>query len=228
MIRVFRKPEPEGFDENVRKPGARWLAASPVNLTKDRPNPFWRTWEPCASAVSRMFEERCGYLATVLTSGHVDHFISWSRSKRDGRHHLAYEWDNYRWLHPQLNSSKGDCDFVDPFEVKDEWFDLDLMTLNLIVNTEAIPHDVRSRVKTTVEKLALEKGPMAIKLREEALQLYREGLRVDALERRAPMVGRALRKLVDAAPEQLSPPYARLRAELLAAHLGAPGKEASK
>ncbi len=224
MIRVTPQLEPEGFDEHVRKKGAEWLEASVVNPTKERPIAYWTQWEPCAPAVAQMFAERCGYLATVLTPGcgHVDHFVSWKSCKEQNKHHLAYEWTNYRWLHPQLNSSKQGVELVDPFEVEDEWFDLEIFTLNLVVHWDKIQDAaVRGRVKATVERLGLIDGARAIKLREGALQLYQKGLRIEAVEGLAPLVGRALRRLIDAGPDQPNAAHARLRARLLAAHRAA-------
>lgn len=215
MIRIEPHPEPPDFDQKVRNRGRTWLR-NKINLEKRQAPSHWNA---CRDAVERMFSSRCGYLASYLTSGHVDHFVSWNRCKKTDQHHLAYEWTNLRWIHPQLNSAKSDHELVDPFEVADDWFELDLLSLRLIVHEERIPQARRAAVQRTVEKLQLDDGPIAEKLRREAVDLFREGISMHKLHERAPMVARALERLQDATA--LDPIRTRLRDELLRARSAA-------
>jgi len=217
VIRVDRQDEPTDFDEKVRRPGNEWLS-DPNHLRKTRPRDFWRA---CSADVEKMFHSRCGYLASVLTSGNVDHFVSWKRCKDRNEHHLAYEWTNFRWIHPQLNSLKGENDLLDPFLVEDEWFDVDLFSYRLIVHVEKIPTALQELVERTLCLLGLDAGTTAEKLRAEAVECYREGMSLDGVRRRSPLVARALEKLMHSPAS--GPEHQRLRDELMRAREHARG-----
>lgn len=211
MIRVDKQDEPAYFDEKVRRPGREWLS-NPNNLAKHRPSDFWRE---CSADLEKMFHSRCGYLASVLTSGNVDHFVSWKRCKDRNEHHLTYEWTNLRWIHPQLNSLKRENDLLDPFIVEDEWFDVDLFSYRLIVHTDKIPVVLQEIVERTIQLLQLDTGTRAENLRAEAVDCYREGMSLDGVKRRSPMIARALEKLIHS--PDLGPEHQRLRDELMQA-----------
>lgn len=222
MIRVERRDEPPDFEERVRRKGQVWLS-NPINRDKSDPQNYWKE---CSDDVRAMFSERCGYLASYLSSGHVDHFVSWRRCKDAGTHHLAYEWTNYRWLHPQLNSRKGEHDLLDPFDVDDEWFEVDLFSYRLIVHTERIPAARRALVDWTIKRLQLDDGRIAEELREDAVRLFREGTSMREIHRRAPMVARALEKLLSApSPDAAG---ARLREDLLRARSNANSSQSAE
>lgn len=217
MIRVTRRDPPEGFDENVAKPGEEWLN-SEVNRKKRYPRKLWNTWSPCRDAVKAMFAERCGYAALFISSGQVEHFVSWKRCQSSNQHQLAYTWSNYRWILPQLNGRKGTKNVLDPFEVQDEWFELDPFTMNLRL-TDAVPGDQRDLAELTVHKtLRLANDPLIVELRQEAVKQFEEGAPLAALEHRYPQVYRALSRLFDAPAESLTPEHLARREDLLGKH----------
>lgn len=209
MIRVAQRPPPDYFDQKVGQPGLRWLE-NPNNRNKKRPRPFWTH---CRDDLERQFESRCGYAATWISSGQADHHISWSRCKRRNEHHRAYEWDNLRWIAPELNSLKGTHEVLDPFEVHDDWFELRLPSLRLHM-TDEIPTEFRDKAATTLRILKLESGPLVRKWRQEELRLFAGGLPLGEVLRRTPLLGRALEKLFAATPEQLDPEQRRFRTDL--------------
>jgi hypothetical protein len=79
-----------------------------------------------------------------ISSGHVEHFISQSACLECDQPHLAYDWANYRYIMPELNSRKGARPpLLDPFEVQEGWFEIVLPQLHLRV-TERIPDSSHS------------------------------------------------------------------------------------
>jgi len=212
MIRVDEPDEPEGFDGHVRQPGRAWLAereGRPIRY----PRTFWNEWRPCRERLEQAFGYRCGYAACWIPGGQVEHFESWKRCDADDRRHMAYEWSNYRWILPQLNGRKGTQELLDPYEVVDEWFELDLVSLNLDL-TAQVPEDKRELAERTMNTLGLRRDPLLLKLREEALEMFAEGTSMAYLERFSPLVARALKRLFDAALESLSPAHRHIRAYL--------------
>jgi hypothetical protein len=209
MIHVARHPPPEHFERDVRAPGLRWLE-NPHNRNKNRPSNFWKH---CRDDLERQFESRCGYAATWIPSGHTDHFVSWNRCKRCNEHHRAYEWENLRWIAPELNSLKSDHDLLDPFEVEDGWFEIHLPSLRLRM-TDAIPAEHREMAATTLRVLKLESGSLVRKWRQEELRLFASGTSLSEIMRRTPLLGRALEKLFAATSEQLDPEQRRFRADM--------------
>lgn len=212
MIRVIRHAPPEHFDRDVREPGRRWLE-NPNNRNKSRPRAFWKH---CRDDLEREFESRCGYAATWISSGCTDHYVSWSRCKREDEHHLAYEWENLRWIAPELNSKKGELLLLDPFEVQDDWFELHLPSLHLHL-TRAVPIELRERAATTVRALGLDSGRLVMRWRRAELRLFAEGrTTLSLIKERTPLLGRALEKLFAAKPDDLQPEQRRFRADLAA------------
>lgn len=212
MIRVERAPEPEGFEENVRRPGRAWLEVE-AHRGWRRARPYWNDWGPCRNALVDAFQRRCGYLAMAIPSGHVDHFESWAACRESGRHHLAYEWSNYRWLLPEVNQSKQGipCErLLDPFEVHDDWFELVLPSLELRL-TEHVPPDARQRAMYTLQRLKLDRGTLVIEQRQAWLERYMHGLSLERVLMEAPLVGRALQRLMEAPITSLSKDLAIFR-----------------
>lgn len=186
MIRVERVDEPADFDEQVRRRGQAWLAKG------DKPNtPGY--WRHAVRALRKAFHDRCGYTAMWLSApGTVDHFVS-----RDEDRSLAYEWTNLRYAAAWINSSKGalrSTEVLDPFEVEDDWFELKLPQCEIVV-TECCPAEHRGRAETMLTRLGLGRGENVVVYRLEWLRMYEEGeLTLEGLERKAPLIARAIRK----------------------------------
>ncbi|MCA9700859.1 MAG: hypothetical protein KC431_25255, partial [Myxococcales bacterium] len=154
----------------------------------------------------RVFAERCGWSAVFITSGQVEHFVSQSRCLAEGGDpSLIYDWDNYRYIMPELNSSKSKVDgLLDPYEVKANWFHLVLPSLR-IEATDAIPEEFRARAHETLLRLKLAKHPKVKRLRELWLTMYqRAELTLTGLRRFDPMLADALARLFAADPQELS------------------------
>lgn len=232
MIRVERPVEPDGFELEVRRRGHEWLddpLAGPHRRNKARPHPYWTDWPGCAEALARGFSHRCGYTAsqTLVHQGNVDHFVSWAECRASKHHHLAYEWSNLRWLDARINTKKGRLDgrdlphpLLDPFEVHDEWFRLDLLS-NTLCMTDAVPLELCERVEHTLCALDLIEGPIVMAQRERALRHFRAGTSLELIGEEDPLVARALRDLLDAVESELDAAHLEFRRDLEAARSAA-------
>jgi len=185
MIRVKRVPEPNDFEQQVRKNGNDWIRKNPDNTNYPS---YWSDFRP---ALAEGFENLCGYAAMWLPpyQGHVDHFIAQKEASE-----LVYEWNNYRYISPTLNSAKKPGGkWLDPYEVQDNWFELDLITLELRL-TDNIPDDILPIVEVTLERLKLRDGTAIIRQREAWYQMYQEGLPIETLRKKAPLIAQAIER----------------------------------
>lgn len=83
---------------------------------------------------------------------------------------------------------------MDPFEVQDDWFELHLPSLQLLVSPELTGH-TRDRAEFTLNKLRLDHGEDIIQLRREWLKLYEQNkIPLEGLDAMAPLLARAIRK----------------------------------
>lgn len=210
MIRVTPAPEPPHFDQKVRIPGLRAIAElvgeSPRPPRPGRPRrkiaerredipwdafpPFWREVLPdLAAAYQRICAYVCLYIEPVTGAVSVDHMVAKSRAWD-----RVYEWENYRLACALMNSRKKAMQTVlDPFEVEDDWFALELVGYQLVPGPGATG-EIRMRVERTIQELGLNDS-ICRKAREEYAESYLTGaIRLDYLERRAPLIARELRR----------------------------------
>lgn len=184
MIHFDKIVEPPEFDERARKPGLKWLEENPDK----RPKNYWSPFKP---DLSDGFGRLCAYSVMFEPVGTIDHYISVSRNKM-----LAYEWSNYRFASAWLNSSKKaeDDKILDPFEVQDDWFEILLPSLQLIV-TNHIPDEYREKAEYTVKRLRLRDDERIIRQRREWYRMYRDGeVNLEGLKKKAPLIARAIEK----------------------------------
>ncbi len=194
MIRFEPPPEPPDFDETVRKPGVAWLEANP---DRQRPREFW---SKCLPALRDAYLGLCAYTAMHVPKGTVDHYRSCLNYRG-----LAYEWSNYRYAMGHINSAKGNADaqILDPHEVGDDWFEIHLPSMKLVM-TEAIPPDLRDRAEFTMMRLGLtgRKDEWIVQLRRSWYDRYlQKKLTLEGLEEVAPQIARAVRKQLSKSPE---------------------------
>ncbi len=162
MIHVEKQPEPRSpdfdFDGLVRQPGLSALAeltghpptlkrAGPrikkqadrvEELTPDvlRRYPYWtRALDALHKAYRGICAYSCFYIELV-SGPTTDHFVALARA--EAQH--AYEWDNYRLASSLMNTRKNAFpDVLDPFEVQDGWFEINLGTLEVHPAASCIP-----------------------------------------------------------------------------------------
>ena len=188
MIRVAPPDEPKDFDRRARKPGQAWLATH--RDPEERPKDLWSMFRnPLAAG----FSERCGYLAMFDPDGTVDHFVSCKTNRA-----LAYEWSNYRYAAGTVNSAKKpqwDGQLLDPFEVQNDWFEVQLPSCLLMV-TNRVPASHLAKAKFTLEKLKLSDGQRARRQRLAWYDRHQKGkVSLDGLSDFAPQVAHAVGRL---------------------------------
>ncbi len=183
MIRVEPQPEPPGFDSLVRQPGLKALA--------EGRDPLPSYWRRCLNDLHEDYWGVCAYVAIYINKATgartVDHYVAKS-SKRE----LAYEWANYRLACSLVNSRKGAFDDVlDPFEIEDGWFVLELSFLQISPHPELQP-DLDLRVQQTIDRLRLNDAECR-EARAEYYDDYIEGeITFDYLQRKCPFVAKEL------------------------------------
>lgn len=182
MIHFDSVPEPPDFDREVRQKGEDWLGKNP---DKKRPRDFW---SPFRKHLADGFQNLCGYSAMFEPIGTVDHYISCHQDRTK-----AYDWANYRFASAWINSSKRtDDQILDPFEVGEEWFEVELLTFSLVPQIEKIPSSEIEKVKQTQRKLNNE---VIVRQRREWYRTYADGeISLEGLEKKAPLVARAIQK----------------------------------
>jgi hypothetical protein len=184
VIPVARVKAPKGFRAKARVPGEAWLKAHP---SAKRPKD---TWSPFLPDLDKAFGSRCGYAAMLdPTGGTVDHYRSFKNHP-----HLAYDWRNYRFASHAMNASKSTADekVLDPFEVKDGWFEILLPSLQMQVSA-TVPAKVEAKARFTLKRLKLGEGEKVLRWRRQWYELYQQGkVSLDGLRVVAPLIADAV------------------------------------
>jgi hypothetical protein len=189
MIRVRPRPEPENFASRCRERGRRWLKKHAGY--QGRPYDYWSAFEP---ELRETFNGLCGYCAMTVIKGQIDHFIPVATLRAQGKDHLAYEWSNFRYVEGSVNQRKSTYRVLDPFRVKDDWFEIDLPSLQLVL-TQKVPKTQRKLAEFTIEKLGLRDGEEVLRYRRMWFQLYQtRELKIEGLMKVAPGIARAVER----------------------------------
>jgi hypothetical protein len=190
VIHVEPQPEPPDFDEKVRQPGFQSLASTG---TGELP-PHWRN---CLQQLWEAYGGICAYLAVRIPPGtgarSTDHLVP-----RKKRRELAYEWTNFRLACSLMNARKGVFeDVLDPFEVEDGWFVLELSSLEVLPRSDLSPNRCEL-VRQTIDRLRLN-DPECVAARAEHYDAYlrhlkdpEAGMTFDLLRRWSPFVVKEL------------------------------------
>jgi hypothetical protein len=175
VIRFEPRDKPEGFVESVEKPGAAWLSKN----AKGRPPSHWLKYR---SKLAEAFNSLCGYSAMYEAVGTVDHLISIDEDRS-----RAYDWKNYRFAAGWINSAKQSLkstDLIDPFEVTNEWFEVQLPSMQLVL-TAHVPVGERDRAQFVLDRLHLGHDERVVRQRREWFRMYQDGeLTLEGLRRR--------------------------------------------
>ena len=186
MIRFERPPKPERFLEEAELPGAKWLTENP---DAKRPKDLWTAFK-CDLADG--FKNLCAYSALYEPVGTVDHFVSWKEDKSK-----AYDWSNYRYAAGWINSSKQNllaAEILDPFEVEDDWFEILLPSLQLVLS-DSVPAEIKTRAEFVLRRLHLRDDERVLRQRREWYRMYQEGdLTLDGFRLKAPLIAAAVEK----------------------------------
>lgn len=190
MIPVSAQPEPADFDKKVRQPGLKWLRDSGIPLGGPPPDPkklptYWReTQKELWDAYGGVCAYLCIYFGWPLGAHSTDHFIA--KSSNAG---VAYEWANYRLSCLGLNRLKNRFDdILDPFEIVQDTFVLELVSGKITVNSTLLPPDQQKKANATIRRLKLDDAEVN-RMRAERYGDYRSGdVSANYLERHSPFV----------------------------------------
>lgn len=210
MIRVTPAPEPEHFDAIVRQPGLRALAElageAPLPPRSGRPRSavattregipvglypaYWTEIIPdLLQAYSRICSYACLYIEEVTGAASVDHrlpkSIAWQH---------AYEWSNYRLACSLINSRKGQyLDVLDPFEIEDGWFQIELVAFQVLPNPH-LPTEQVAAVTATIDRLGLNERRCLAARENHAVAYFERDITLQHLRKRAPFLARELER----------------------------------
>lgn len=183
-----------GREPRLNRSGRRRskLADMESEIPADKFPPLWR------KALDDMlikYDRRCAYLSMYIHhatgSPTVDHVLPKSYAWN-----LVYEWSNYRLCAAIVNSKKNDLlTLVDPFDVDQGWFELNLATFHVQRGANA-PELHWEKIDATLPVLNIRD---CCKEREEYIYRYRlgpanRGIDLFYLEDRAPFIAFELRR----------------------------------
>jgi len=188
-MHVTPQPEPDCFDESIRKPGNRFLVQEHINPYLPLPpkTELRDYWKKCKIETHKAYDGICAYLGIYLemVSGSVsiDHYIPKSVLPS-----LAYEWKNYRLCSSLANSRKREhLDVIDPFYIDDDWFLLDFINGAICPNPDLAPYQMEY-AEGTISRLKLDDGDM----RKMRLNWWNDYVKREItqhfLERKAPFI----------------------------------------
>ena len=181
MIPLTPVPEPADFDEKARKPGQEWLLANP---TAERPRDFWG---PFREALAEGVKHLCSYAAMFDPNGTMDHFLPFKTHPEQ-----AYEWSNYRYATGWVNSSKKIRVALDPHEVKEGWFEIQIPSMHLVA-TDRIPPDIRARISAPNGLIDWLNGERFKRVRTTWYNQYlTKKMSLEALREYAPLIAKAI------------------------------------
>lgn len=151
MIPVVPQPEPEEFDELVRKRGKKFLSKFPKPTSGQWNHHAY--WNDIRERFYKDYQGICAYTAhwiQPIDNPNIDHYIPKSVNKD-----LAYEWSNYRLACPLVNALKKDYqDVVDPFTLDKHSFFLNFPSLIIRVNP-ILEINTQRNLENTLERLQL-------------------------------------------------------------------------
>lgn len=149
-------------------------------------------WRKALDDLLESYDRVCSYLCLYIPRGvgapSVDHMVAKSLHWDQ-----VYEWRNYRLACSLMNTRKGAISSVlDPFEIEDGWFTLELVEFQVLPGTGLSP-DLVAAVNGTIERLRLN-DMECCKARSKFAEDYWQGqISLDYLTRHAPFVERELR-----------------------------------
>ena len=209
MMHVESAPEPASFNANVRVPGMRAIAelagkapvparrrGKPFAKVADRedavpPHKFPAYWTEALDDLMDGYGQLCAYscfrIHRVTGAGSVDHFAAKSKDWK-----RVYEWLNYRLCCSRLNARKNAFDDVlDPFDVEDGWFHLELVGFQVIPAPE-LPPETLDQVQRTIDRLRL--NDFRRGREEDAERYWAGGFSLGVLKEESPFVARELHR----------------------------------
>ncbi len=209
MFPVPKVRQPRGFKADVELRGRTWLNAHPAATHSDYPD-YWRTRGngKYVRALKNGFHFRCGYTAHLTDHATVDHFYS-----KENYRKRTYKWSNYRYAASWLNSAKKPCHdglLLDPYEVGPGWFEVELPSMQLVVNPAVIPTpELVAKARFTLDTLPICDDERVVDFRAMCYAEYKAShdkpTALQWLRRMAPLIAEAIERWEGANPGQPLP-----------------------
>ncbi len=113
---------------------------------------FWKkALDDLMEAYARICAYSCFRIHPVTGARSVEHMAPKSRAWDQ-----VYEWSNYRLASSRLNARKRDfSDVLDPFEVENGWFELELVGFQ-VRPAPGLGPETRAQILATIERLGLD------------------------------------------------------------------------
>lgn len=174
MIPVKAADEPPGFDQDVRKPGEKWLEKKQIPL--DGPMPAKAVppahWQKYTRQLWEGYHGTCAYLAIFFEwptgAASTDHFIPKTREAEG-----IYDWKNYRLACLAVNRDKGVHDVLDPIGLKPETFHINFASGKISAN-KSLTTSEKKLAKKTITDLGLDEADTR-EMRARHYQYYLTG-----------------------------------------------------
>lgn len=191
MIPVTPQPPPPDFDfnEQVAIPGSNALLEligdpeAPLRRGRRRKltyqsieeiqgNALPGHWRNALPSLRKVYGNTCAYLGLRIHpatgAAEVDHFLPKSKYQN-----LAYSWDNFRLSCKRANTHKDDHeDVLDPFEIGNDLFSLNLFSGEVEIGPGAIDPVVSDQVEATIKRLKLNKDPIFVAARKDYIDRH--------------------------------------------------------
>ena len=190
MIRIDRKDEPLGFDTKVRQPGLAYL-----NSLAAGGKPKWAGhdyWRRAKKDMLDAYGGICAYACCEISpssSAEIDHFLP-----KTLYYKKAYEWDNFRLCSSNLNKKKNAHMVLDPFDVRDRTFGIELATGRMI-RLKKYDAKYEALCDSTIKVLGLDTDEYR-GMRSDILDDYLHGdITISNLKKRNPFVYSEVKRL---------------------------------
>ena len=183
-----------------RGPRRAKIANRRQDIPTDKFPPYWtEAIDDLLEAYNRICAYVCCFIEPVTGTPTVDHMVPKSQEWNK-----VYEWNNYRLASHLMNAWKNDLmTILDPFDVQDSWFQLDLVGFQVTWNGPP-NRPARKKVLDTLKLLNI---PDCRVLRETyATEYWNAHIDIDYLTRRAPFVANELRRQNRLRQEDTRPP----------------------
>jgi hypothetical protein len=175
-----------------RRAGRRFqkIAKKREEIPVDRFPSYWtEALDDLMVAYNGICAYSCFRIHSVTGSRSVDHMAAKSH-----RHDRIYEWTNYRLACALLNARKRDFgDVLDPFEIIDGWFQLELLGFQVIPASK-LKTSIRTQVENTIARRGLNDSSFRRARERDATNYWRGDVTLNVLSAESPFVTKELRR----------------------------------
>jgi len=192
------KPRPGGqpFRQRTRNVESADGSVERVPVTEEAdlpPSEFPTYWTRILDDLMREYHETCAYscfkIHKVTGARSVDHVAPKSRAWD-----RVYEWSNYRLVCSLMNARKADfTDVLDPFEIENGWFRLELVGFQLKPAKE-LPEDRKQEIRDTIGRLGLNDSIFWTSRERDAERYWDGDYSLEVLREESPLVAMELER----------------------------------